>query len=313
MRLVRESVEVVGVWSSMAVSLLSRLEAANEGPPRPESMSPSYSPSGEQAPYHWLTVASGEKAVQADCVQFLSLSRMGRRRPLCVNRKAILRPRQSVDEACVVLLFVPSLVHCGVVGKPNADEIMATKGAACGAGPEVRHDCVRGRANDVPAVVEDVTSRKRCGTEPLDAFFAAGTWQRAFPFPSLRPDPLTPSARRSTIGVMKPHATPSPEADDRLGRRELLQRGALVGLAMTAAPLGARAHAAQKAGHVQRYAVLGRTGLKVSDISFGGSMLGAGEGDIVRHALDHGINYFDTAESYRGGESETTIGEALRG
>jgi hypothetical protein len=51
----------------------------------------------------------------------------------------------------------------------------------------------------------------------------------------------------------------------------------------------------------------------VSDISFGGSQLGAGEKDTVRHALDQGINYFDTAESYRGGESETTIAEALRG
>src|SRR5512132_2574727 len=86
---------------------------------------------------------------------------------------------------------------------------------------------------------------------------------------------------------MKPDATRSSDADDRLGRRELLQRGALAGLAMT--------------------------GLRVSDISFGGSQLGSGEKDTVRHALDHGINYFDTADSYRGGDSETTIGEAVRG
>jgi len=64
---------------------------------------------------------------------------------------------------------------------------------------------------------------------------------------------------------------------------------------------------------VRRYATLGRTGLRVSDISFGGSRLGAGEGDVVRHALDRGINYFDTADSYHGGESETVIGNALRG
>ena len=30
-------------------------------------------------------------------------------------------------------------------------------------------------------------------------------------------------------------------------------------------------------------------------------------------ALERGINYFDTAESYRGGDSEITIGNALRG
>jgi predicted aldo/keto reductase-like oxidoreductase len=64
---------------------------------------------------------------------------------------------------------------------------------------------------------------------------------------------------------------------------------------------------------VQRYATLGRTGMRVSDISFGGSQLGAGAGDTVRHALDRGINYFDTADSYHGGDSETTVGEAVHG
>jgi hypothetical protein len=64
---------------------------------------------------------------------------------------------------------------------------------------------------------------------------------------------------------------------------------------------------------VQRYVTLGRTGMKISDVSFGGSRLGAGEGDTVRHALDRGINYFDSADSYTGGSSEETIGEALRG
>ena len=99
--------------------------------------------------------------------------------------------------------------------------------------------------------------------------------------------------------------------DHRLGRRELLQRGALAGLGMSMLPLRA---SAQPAGpRVRRYATLGRTGLRVSDISFGGSRLGAGEGDVVRHALDRGINYFDTADSYHGGESETVIGDALRG
>jgi predicted aldo/keto reductase-like oxidoreductase len=38
-----------------------------------------------------------------------------------------------------------------------------------------------------------------------------------------------------------------------------------------------------------------------------------GQEDLVRHAFDLGINYFDTAESYRDGESEETLGNALRG
>src|SRR5262249_15613739 len=125
---------------------------------------------------------------------------------------------------------------------------------------------------------------------------------------------LTARSRQRTICVMNPNATQSWDGDHRLGRRELLQRGALAGLVMTGLPTGTHAQAGQKSdGQVRRYAVLGRTGLRVSDISFGGSQLGSGEKDAVRHALDHGINYFDTADSYHRGESETTIGEILRG
>src|ERR1700730_8958219 len=83
---------------------------------------------------------------------------------------------------------------------------------------------------------------------------------------------------------------------------------------MSLLPLRASAQPGARCGaKVQRYVTLGRTGMQVSDISFGGSRLGAGEGDIVRHALDRGINYFDIADSYRGGASERAVGEGLRG
>jgi predicted aldo/keto reductase-like oxidoreductase len=101
--------------------------------------------------------------------------------------------------------------------------------------------------------------------------------------------------------------------DERLGRREILQRGALAGLGMSVFPLRVSAQSPAAGTRVRRYAALGATGLKVSNISFGASRLNAGEEDTVRHALDRGINYFDTADSYRGGDSETTIGNALRG
>ena len=98
-----------------------------------------------------------------------------------------------------------------------------------------------------------------------------------------------------------------------MNRRELLQRGAVAAFGLGIRPLRASAQPARRAGtRVQRYATLGRTGMRVSDIAFGSSRLSAGEGDIVRHAFDQGINYFDTADSYRGGGSETTIGDALR-
>ncbi len=102
---------------------------------------------------------------------------------------------------------------------------------------------------------------------------------------------------------------------DHIGRRALLQRGALAGLGLSMRPMPAAAQQPERsaAAGVRRYALLGRTGMRVSDISFGGSQLGSREGDTVRHALDRGINYLDTADSYGGGNSETTIGEIIRG
>ncbi len=63
---------------------------------------------------------------------------------------------------------------------------------------------------------------------------------------------------------------------------------------------------------MKRYVPLGRTGLEVADIGFGASRL-RGDESVVLRALDRGINYFDTAESYTSGNSETTLGKALAG
>src|SRR5216684_2723005 len=99
-----------------------------------------------------------------------------------------------------------------------------------------------------------------------------------------------------------------------IGRREFLKRGMLAGVGVSLLPIAGAAEAAiEKLPHVNRYATLGRTGLKISDISFGASRLRSGQEDLVRHAFDSGINYFDSAESYTGGESETVIGNALKG
>jgi len=68
-----------------------------------------------------------------------------------------------------------------------------------------------------------------------------------------------------------------------------------------------------------KYRILGRTGLKVSEIGFGcgnigGLMVrGSHEEQIeaVTHALDLGINYFDTAPSYGNGRSEANLGKVI--
>ncbi|MCJ1282736.1 hypothetical protein MMC26_002061 [Xylographa opegraphella] len=66
------------------------------------------------------------------------------------------------------------------------------------------------------------------------------------------------------------------------------------------------------------YRYLGRSGLKVSAISLGGWLTYGGhvenEGtfNCMKAAYDCGINFFDCAEGYAGGESEKVMGEAIK-
>jgi len=96
------------------------------------------------------------------------------------------------------------------------------------------------------------------------------------------------------------------------GRRGFLT-GAMATTAIGLLP-AKTALGAEQVGHdVKAYKTLGRTALRISDISFGSSRLRTGEEDLVKYALDRGVNYFDTAESYTDGASETVLGNALRG
>ena len=83
------------------------------------------------------------------------------------------------------------------------------------------------------------------------------------------------------------------------------------GLTAGLAGLGPTAGAVAGPPRIRRYVKLGGTGLEVSDISFGSSR--SSDPELVRHAADRGVTYFDTAESYRGGRAEEAIGEALEG
>ena len=108
--------------------------------------------------------------------------------------------------------------------------------------------------------------------------------------------------------------TQSGTYEKRLSRRVLLRWSALASVGMGLFPWTSRAQQRPQArAEVRRYVPLGNTGITMSDISFGASRLGAGEENLVRHAFERGINYFDTADSYTGGESESTIGNALLG
>jgi len=68
------------------------------------------------------------------------------------------------------------------------------------------------------------------------------------------------------------------------------------------------------------YRTLGRTGWKVSEISFGAWAIGGAWGTVeddvslaaLRKALDLGVNFIDTADVYGDGRSERLIGQVLR-
>ncbi|TRW25770.1 aldo/keto reductase [Flavobacterium zepuense] len=65
-----------------------------------------------------------------------------------------------------------------------------------------------------------------------------------------------------------------------------------------------------------QYNVLKRSGLKVSEVSFGCMSLKSESADndiLISRAIEAGINLFDTADLYEKGANETLLGKALKG
>ena len=69
------------------------------------------------------------------------------------------------------------------------------------------------------------------------------------------------------------------------------------------------------------YRRLGKTGMKVSEISLGTWQVGGGWGKpfddsvaerLLNEAADAGVNFFDTADVYSGGKSEAAVGRVVR-
>jgi len=85
------------------------------------------------------------------------------------------------------------------------------------------------------------------------------------------------------------------------------------GLALPAAGL---AHTEQAAPPPAKdvkftYRTLGKTGLKVTSLSFG--CMTTSDASVIEHAADMGVVHFDTARIYQNGNNERLVGAALKG
>jgi uncharacterized protein len=58
------------------------------------------------------------------------------------------------------------------------------------------------------------------------------------------------------------------------------------------------------------YRTLGKTGLKLTSVGFGCMI--TSDASVIERAADAGINYFDTARGYQGGNNERMVGAALK-
>jgi uncharacterized protein len=97
--------------------------------------------------------------------------------------------------------------------------------------------------------------------------------------------------------------------DRALSRRDFLAAG----LAVSAAGLGKDAEAAPAAPQetTLTYRTIGKTGLKVTSLSFG--CMTTSDQSVIERAADIGILHFDTSRSYQGGNNERLLGAALKG
>ncbi len=65
------------------------------------------------------------------------------------------------------------------------------------------------------------------------------------------------------------------------------------------------------AGSALTYRPLGKTGLKVTTLGFG--CMRVSDPSVVAKGLDMGLNFFDTARAYQGGNNERMVGSVLKG
>ena len=94
-------------------------------------------------------------------------------------------------------------------------------------------------------------------------------------------------------------------------RRDFLKSAAVMGGAaltgVSSASEASKGEVSEKAS-IKKYNEIGKTGIKMSDVSFGCGKLSSAS--LIARAMDRGVNYFDTAPDY--GQSENVLGKAVK-
>ncbi len=97
------------------------------------------------------------------------------------------------------------------------------------------------------------------------------------------------------------------------GTKSMVTAGLAIPLLRGKDLLGYQEGTAQQTGNQKpsvEYRTLGRTGLKVTTVSYGA--MRTRDEAIINQALDMGINYIDTARGYMDGFNETVVGNVLK-
>jgi predicted aldo/keto reductase-like oxidoreductase len=102
------------------------------------------------------------------------------------------------------------------------------------------------------------------------------------------------------------------ENNRELSRREFIKAGILGGAGAAACFGGWPNFVSASSGPpAPVYRTLGRTGLKITVVSFGAML--TPESEVIRAGLDQGINYIDTARRYMNGKNEGIVAQAIKG
>ena len=97
----------------------------------------------------------------------------------------------------------------------------------------------------------------------------------------------------------------------RASRRAFLATGLALPAAGLATPSAPAAASAAAQAPKLAYRTLGKTGLKVTSLSFG--CMTTSDPSVIVRAADLGIVHFDSARSYQNGNNERMVGAALNG